>query len=221
MKSKFIVTLSLSFLVTLQSSWPKSPKNNYEEEVPAFYNIVGVAMFSGNGVGKVIQGVTNSNVSHVGLLISDAQDERKKYVSHATSAGVHITSWDKLIHDYNGLTNRGAITYRLFESKNDRMNPAIFSDYIWEYNGIKYPKNPLTLLFAALRINKNEELKKTSFFCSEYVAYMLNKIGYIDENTQSNNIQPKDFLEKTNKPISLSSGINLTPAYPAENYFAY
>ena len=76
------------------------------------YNLTGIALFSGKDVpSSVIKRLTMSHVSHVGIILSDADDENEWYCFESTGSEsevikgqyphVRITPWDTLASDYS------------------------------------------------------------------------------------------------------------------------
>lgn len=185
------------------------------------YNLIGVALFSGKDpVSTAIKRLTHSNVSHVGIILSDAKDENKWYCFESTGSAsevlkgqyphVRVTSWNSVVNDYDG-----KISYRLavFEDK-DRTDSNSVTKFVDGNDRKSYTKNPLKLIKALFRKNKDSQSKiSNTFFCSELTAKMLMDLNILKEDIPSNYL-PKDFSSKSRIP--LTSGIWLTPEFRIE-----
>jgi len=184
------------------------------------YNLVGVALFSGTDPFSYgIKVVTGSKVSHVGVILADADDENTWYCFESTGSAsevlqgkyphVRTTLWDKVVTEYDG-----KISYRLlvFEDQ-DRTEAKRVTKFVEDYDHKSYTKNPFRLLMALFRANTESRSKilKTAF-CSELTAKMLMDMGILDRGIAGNYI-PKDFTSSKNVP--LTRGITLTPEFKA------
>ncbi|OJX04032.1 MAG: hypothetical protein BGO76_06345 [Caedibacter sp. 38-128] len=190
------------------------------------YNIVGVALFSGTDpISSLIKVVTRSKISHVGIILADANDENKWYCFESTGSAsevlqgkyphVRTTAWDKVVTEYDG-----KISYRLlvFEDR-DRTDTRLVTGFVEDYNHKSYTKNPLRLLKALFKVNTESRSKclKTAF-CSELTSKMLMDMGVMDKGIAGNYI-PKDFTSK--KSITLTPGITLTPEFKVNKKKAF
>lgn len=184
------------------------------------YNVVGVALFSGaDGVSNVIKGLTNSNTSHVGIILSDPKDENKWYcfestgtVSEAMSGiypHVRLTDWNEVVGDYEG-----HISYRLCVFENmERPNPIKIGNFVEKYDGKSYTKNFSILLNALFNTNASSSKKPGTVFCSELVARMFMKLGILQPGIERNCL-PSDFeMKNLNPRVSVNDGVDFTPEY--------
>lgn len=181
------------------------------------YNLVGVALFSGQDpVSYTIKSLTHSNISHVGMILSDVKDEKKRYCFESTGSAdevikgiyphVRVTPWEEVVENYNG-----KVSYRLFVFDKGRTSPNQVTNFVEEYDGKSFTKNPLKLFKALFKANeKSNSRSLNTAFCSELTAKMLMDLGIIEENVPSNYI-PKDFSSKSS--TQLTSGIELTPEF--------
>ena len=79
------------------------------------YNLIGVALFSGDSfTSHAIKTATHSNVSHIGIILSDINDKDKLYCFESIKSGVRIIPWDSEVSDYHG-----KISYRLLLDVNE------------------------------------------------------------------------------------------------------
>jgi len=185
------------------------------------YNLIGVALFSGNDlVSQAIKAHTHSDTSHIGLILSDVNDDDKWYSFEATGSAkkvlqgrlpkVRLKEWDKVVEKYNG-----HVQYRLlvFEGQ-ERTDAARVTNFVDVYNGKPFTRNPLRLFWAAERSNPeptSEPLK--TVFCSELAAKMLIDMEILQSKTPGNFI-PRDFADDTR--LKLESGISLTGVFQEE-----
>jgi hypothetical protein len=229
LKKQKIVLTSLALLMWGSSSLKAS--DNFDEDliketfytVPhqdQRYNIVGVALFSGTDpVSSAIKVVTHSKISHVGMILADADDENKWYCFESTgSAGevlqgkyphIRTTAWDKVVTEYSG-----EVSYRLFVFEDqDRTDTGLVTEFVEDYDHKSYTKNPFRLLKALFKANTESRSKilKTAF-CSELTAKMLMDMGVMTRGI-AGNYTPKDFTSENNIP--LIAGISLTPEFKA------
>jgi len=100
----------------------------------------------------------------------------------------------------------------------ERTDSNLVTQFVEEYNGKSYTKNPLTLLGALGNLNNpsKSDVLKTAF-CSELSARMLMEFGILQEGTESNCL-PADFTSKKmdfkkKSRVTLNFGIELTPEY--------
>lgn len=182
------------------------------------YNLRGVSLGAGgDAISTGIRYATWSNYSHVGLILSDAEDETKWYCFESTGSAaevlngeyphVRITAWDKMVKDYDG-----SLSYRLFvyddEKANDSTNVTKFVD---TYNNKSYTTNPMTLIRALFGTNEKSDSEiLENVFCSELAAKMLMDLDMIEKGTASNYI-PKHFSTDSN--LSFKGKIELTPEF--------
>lgn len=202
-------------------------KNEWEYKEPEGrvngqkYNLAGIALFAGRDpISHGIETITGSKFSHVGAILSDANDDNKWFCFESTGTKgevlrgkyphVRITPWNTVVKNYNG-----KVSYRLFLYQNmKKIDSAEVTKFAEKYNGKSYTKNPFKLLKAVLKENKKSksEILKTAF-CSELVAKMLMEVGIIEEGVASNYI-PKDFTY--NRDFFLNSAVPLTPEFKAK-----
>jgi hypothetical protein len=192
--------------------------NFYFQNEQGKYNIVGVALFSGDDVvSKAIKAVTNSNISHVGLILSDTKDENKWYSFESTGSAdevmkgifphVRLTEWDRIIKEYEG-----TVDYRLFVFDNkDRTAANVVTKYVDLYDHKPYTKNIFKLFGALFKLNKQTQSEVLEdAFCSELTAQILMDLGILNQGVSGNYI-PSDFASSAYLP--LTSGVSLTPEF--------
>ncbi len=70
------------------ASSPRSRKENREDEK---YNLIGVALFSGKDpFSYAIKKLTHSKISHLGVILSDAQNENRWYCFESTGTAGEV-----------------------------------------------------------------------------------------------------------------------------------
>lgn len=220
------LTLASLLLSTMigQRSAPSSENKVSDDAADASikYNIIGVALFSGTDpFSKVIKGMTHSKTSHVGVILANSENENEWYCFESTGSvdevlngqapHVRITPWNKVVDTY-----AGKVSYRLavFEDK-ERTDSDCVTGFVHEYDQKSYTKNPIRLLKALLK--KNKEPKAGSLdtvFCSELAAKMFMDLEILEKGMAAGNYIPKDFSSQG--VITLKSGISLTPSFIAK-----
>lgn len=216
-KVRKISYVCLTLLSTLVPHISGASENVLEDKK---YNLVGVALFSGNDfASRSIKSLTDSNISHVGLILAEQNNENKWYCFESTGAAsevlrgeyphVRLTPWPKVVREYDG-----TVSYRLLVYLNaNRTSPDWVSGFVEDYNGKPYTKNPLKLVRALYGTNShsNSPVLET-VFCSELTAQMfmdcrLSPLGI------AGNCLPRDFSSEGQ--LRLEPGIELTPEFPA------
>lgn len=184
------------------------------------YNLRGVSLCSGNDPDShIIKQITRSEFSHVGIILSDVEDERVWYCFELTGSvaasfhgeypRVRIASWKDIVETYDG-----TISYRLFifdEGKDVSSKKII--NFVENNRHVSYTINPLKLIKCCLGIDEQppSECLETSF-CSELVANMLMVLNVLQAGTPGNFL-PKHFSNKSESEILLKDGIELTPEF--------
>lgn len=218
-----LASLLLSRMIGQRSAPSSENKvNDDSTETAIKYNIIGVALFSGTDpFSKVIKGMTQSKTSHVGVILANSENENEWYCFESTgSAGevlngeaphVRITPWNQVVETYDG-----KVSYRLtvFEDK-ERTDSDCVTGFVQEYDQKPYTKNPIRLLKALLRANKEPKVSSLeTVFCSELAAKMFMDLEILEKGMAAGNYIPKDF--STQGVVTLKSGISLTPAFIAK-----
>lgn len=167
-----------------------------------FLYIYAILLFSGTDyVSQVIQDITGSEYSHVGLLLKDRETDQS-YVFESTGSfsqiameyqfpQVQIHRLETVIAAYPG-----KIVQRVILNRNADLN---VEPYITPLLGTSYERHIAELLRALARDNTKEN--ETSLFCSELVAKTLRDHGLLILNRLTNNYMPKDFSEKEDQDL--------------------
>jgi len=148
-----------------------------------------ILLFNGRGfVSWLIKLATASDVSHVGMVYVIGGDV---YCWESTSMrkgadGVQISLLSNRINNYNGtvkvrhlVTERDSAFYEALK---------IFRD---EVKGRKYEQNIWELMGAAMPWRNKSNLK--TIFCSELIAEMFKRWGFLIDGFVSNEYTPNDF----------------------------
>lgn len=149
-----------------------------------------ILLFSGRGfLSELTKWTTNSVFSHVGLICQQGLFESQKLsnipdISGINKKGVQIVNINDRIIFYEG-----NVYYRGIREK-----------YLWDegiFQGFKslthlkpFCPNFFRLLGCSFPINT----KTNGWFCSELVAELFNRFGWI--NVDSSKVSPKDFVGK-------------------------
>ncbi|MCE3230302.1 MAG: hypothetical protein K0R76_1059 [Alphaproteobacteria bacterium] len=217
-KAREISYACLTFLSTLVPLAVEASEALLEDKK---YNIIGVALFSGRDpISRGIKAWTKSNVSHVGVILSEQNNENKWHCFESTGSvsevlsgqypHVRLTPWETVVREYDGTVN-----YRLFVFHyENRTNPEWVTGFVKDYNRKPYTKNPFKLLKALFRRNShsNSLVLKTAF-CSELTAKMLMDCRIAPLGIAANYL-PADFSSE--RQLRLEPGIELV----SDEFFA-
>ncbi len=198
-----------------KNDWEEEPQGQMEDQK---YNLMGVALFSGkDAISYGIKKASHSKFSHVGVILSNANEEDDWYCFESTGSRdevlkgeyphVRTRPWEEVVQDYEG-----KVSYRLFVFQDrDRADSDEVTTFMEKYDGKSYTKNPVRLVKSLFDLNKKSksEVLKT-VFCSELVAQMLMELGIL-ENGSAGNYIPKDFSSQGY--VELPSGVTLTPEF--------
>ncbi|MFH1370374.1 MAG: hypothetical protein ABII09_03695 [Planctomycetota bacterium] len=149
-----------------------------------------IVLFNGRGViSDVIGFFTRSKMSHVGMIVRTSYQVDILEADWGKSVkGVQLNPFGEKCREY-----KGEIFIRFLNCERDRLWFEQLHKFISEHRGTSYEKGLgliLELLGAALRINRHNE---HNLFCSELLASIFKRWGYLPPNVASNNYQPKDF----------------------------
>jgi len=161
--------------------------------------------------GNLIEYITGSKYSHVGIIIRDPKflNQQKKglYIlesgwedfpdveDNEYKLGVELEEFDKVFNTYD----KGNIYWRKLNCKRD----AHFYKNLTEAHSIVhnrlYDTIPTDWIKAALKINKGDTQKKTKFWCSALVAYIYTYLGLLPKNIPWTLISPKMLSSESNE----------------------
>jgi hypothetical protein len=159
----------------------------------------GVGLFSSADlVGAVIRTLTASNWSHCGLILMDEKDQTR-FCFESTGAAsqifqgivpqVQISLWDDTAKNYNG-----SVAERQFIFKDQQPESADIVQYVRKYLGTTYQRDLSVLIESIRSENTDKDTTLDGLFCSEMVAHMLMKLGYLDKNFKGvDNYVPRNF----------------------------
>ena len=175
-----------------------------------------IVLFGGKGfISWVIQKVTKSEYSHVGMIIRiDGFDFVALWESttlndtpdiyHKKRKGVQIVQLSERLKGYKGKV----VVRMLHDFEFGEEQEKILADLRKEVNNAPYEKNWLSLAKSALDktfVGKNKKKDLSSLFCSELVAEAYMRLGLIEDNQVSSEYTPADFSEK--EDIKLLKGV--------------
>ncbi len=209
----------------LKIAQPKAfqDKTDYKTHEPAYLKeerdliagkkltLAGILPFRGGDVvGDTICALTNSQWSHTGAKVVD--QEGLEYCFECTGAAdeilkenmwpqVQIHKLDDVVANYNG-----NVGYRPIHTAAE--NNADVTTYVHSWLGIPYEERPLDLIRSIGDWNKEEHDK--SMFCSQMVALLLKKVGYLPNGPDAklaDNYIPRDFGMQ--ESLALSGGAQL------------
>ncbi len=185
---------------------------------PSKYDFIGVALFSGNDpFSHLIKVATESKFSHVGIILADLDDKGRLYCFEATgSVGevlhfqyphTRLTVFNQVVEDYNG---KISFRYAIINDA-EEVDRQVVTEFVKTYDHMSYTKNPLKLLKALFKLNKDpkKSVLKT-VFCSELLAKMLMDTGVLPLGAPANYV-PKDFSARGH--VNFKKGITLSREY--------
>lgn len=195
---------------------PLTSNASYLEEAMALikgktFTLDAVTLFAARDlIGAGIRGLTASDHSHCGLRLRDQDGTLYSFEStgsahdilfeHA-SPQVQIHLWDRVVEDYDG-----GVRFRLFTfEEGNEPDTQLLTDLVTHLLGTPYESRPLELIDAIRGKNTSDNVK--SIFCSELIAYLLQKLGYISEKRFANNYVPRNFCDK--QDLTLKKGATL------------
>ena len=159
----------------------------------------GVGLFSSADlVGATIRTLTASNWSHCSLILMDEKDQTRfcfestgaaTQIFHGVVPQVQISLWDNTAKSYNGSVAERQL---IFKDKQPESTDVV--QYVKKYLGTTYQRD-LSVLKEALRSeNTDQDTTLDGLFCSELVAHMLMKLGYLEKSFKSaDNYVPRNF----------------------------
>ena len=162
-----------------------------------------VIAFSGNGLtSSVIKLVTRSDISHVGIVLSKAEDGRI-YIIESTSLlttpdavtgelhkGVQIQYLSDRIRDYDGEV------YHVPLIKNLK-NPNDMIAWLIQKHEEQIPYDTMQAIGSALdifiRLHNEEDF--SSLFCSELITKALQLGGVVPKSINASEMHPEDVMQ--------------------------
>lgn len=168
----------------------------------------GVLLFCGRDpVSRLVQALTVSRYSHVGLWLEGA--DRRQYcfestgslsdvVLHSTPPCVQLNLLPDVVSSYCGL-----VRSRVIRSP-ERVD---VSDFVYSKVGTSYETHLSSLVRALARTNTTDG--SDSYFCSELVAAALHAGRCLDAAARSaDNYLPRDFA-RASQNLKLCAGVTL------------
>lgn len=193
-----------------QTAFEKAQKKLIENK---HLNLHGIAMFRGlNAAGQFIGILTHSPVSHIALDLVDEDGQHYLYestgspreVQHFILPQVQIRPWDPQNPDYAGHVWTRALFFEPgYEPRADQV-----TELVKNYLGRPYETDMFELFGSvpsvvgkATRtvgyfVPFRPKASDNALFCSELVALILKKLGYLDEVTVPHHCLPKHFYKK-------------------------
>lgn len=143
-----------------------------------------ILIMSGTKFGKIISSVTKGDFSHVGLVFKE-----RKYIEALTS-GVQATSTLQIqVKDKEKIK-----ILRPTAFKNNKLKEACIVKILEEANPNRYRK--YNYKGAVTSVLKKEFIKTNkTFFCSELVALIYQKIGLSLFEKEPEKVNPNDFVK--------------------------
>lgn len=162
-----------------------------------------IVLFSGNGfISKMIKWITNSEWSHIGIVINIEEYDFVTVLESTTLSnlpdlqtgeyvkGVQLVPLSARIAKYDGKI----AVRQLIRSDDGSVDTRSLMDFRREIIGRKYESSEAELIKSAT-IGTNEE-DLGSLFCSELVAECYQRMGVLTEHKPSNEYTPADFAKQ-------------------------
>lgn len=170
-----------------------------------------IVLFSGSGpISRLIQLATRSKWSHIGMIICDHVNDLMLIMESTTLSklkdidtgiarvGVQIVPLSLRIAQYEG-----DIALRKVHTPRTPTMLEHFRAARQEFKGRPYEESKLELARSALgSLGDNTEEDLSSIFCSELVAEMWQRFGWLDEVQPSNAYDPRNFADQGTDAIS-------------------
>jgi hypothetical protein len=161
-----------------------------------------ILLCSGNGLfSQLIQDFTNSEWSHIGMLIKFPILDILMVAESMEGVGVRIYPLSKYLEKYDG---KLAI-FRHSNFNNDGFDESKLLRLVFERQGDKYDKNEIArIFFRNLRHwffmdkifkFKNKIVKNSKDICSEFIAYIFIKFKIEPPYSSFGVITPSDFAK--------------------------
>jgi hypothetical protein len=190
-------------------------------EIKAKLDTGDVFLFSADFlISRVIQVVTHSAFSHVGM-VARYPDESGKLCfwecttfdqlidksDHELHAGVRLVSLDKLLAIYANYVP-GGFTVRLLKADRTPDFREAFANFVKQVDARPMVSEPGMMLHwlegKLLSLTSSE----ASFFCSQLIADTYQRLGLLPEDRPANAYAPRDFSMQ-NAGLTLLSGASL------------
>lgn len=163
-------------------------------------------------VGMIVRDISCAGCEDVGVCMLEAGYESfPDVVENKKIYGVQLSNLEKVLNTYDDTGRDGYVYYRSLEYDRDQAFNEQTRKSIEPVYGKPYDLLPQDWLKSAFNIEKGNETRTNTFWCSALVAYMYDKYGFIDRQTPWTIIQPTQFSYYEGKQIELNSKINLLP----------
>lgn len=193
------------------------PKLNYNNIKKSYNNIKKdldtgdlVLFCSSDYIGKVIRKFSNYYFSHCGIIIRHNNqlyvlecdmDSNYDFITQKEDKyGVHLVSLDDKLKDYTG----NIFGYCKLEKNN--INELKLNNIINECQNIEFNNNVFAWYSSRLKNNNisNFLKNKNRMFCSEFVAYVYQKLGILKQNNLPNMYTIEDLQSNKYNNIMFS-----------------
>lgn len=175
----------------------------------------------------IIEKFTKSKFSHVGMIVRDIKcgkcsdigvcmlesgyEDFPDVVENKQIYGVQLANLDKVLSAYGGGGRSGFVYYRKLDCIRGKSFDKTTQRKIEPVYGKPYDLLPQDWLKSAFHIEKGNERRTGTFWCSALVAYMYDQYGFIDRHTPWTIIQPTQFSYYEGKQLPLIEQIKLEP----------
>lgn len=175
----------------------------------------------------IIEKFTNSKFSHVGMIVRDIScgdcedvgiclfesgyESFPDVVEHKRIYGVQLSNLDEVLNLYDKGGTRGQVYYRRLTCDRSDAFSTTIRECVNQVYGKPYDMLPQDWIKSAFDIVEGNEQRTKTFWCSALVAFLYDKLGFIDRQTPWTIIQPTQFSFYEGKQLSFCSTITLEP----------
>ena len=164
-------------------------------------------------VGMVVRDISCGDCADVGLcMLESGYESFPDVVTDKKIYGVQLAELDKVLSTYMDDGGRsGYVYYRKLDCERDDKFASKTKQYIESVYGKPYDMLPQDWVKSAFDIEKGNERRTGTFWCSALVAYMYDNYGFIDQHTPWTIIQPTQFSYYEGRQLPLAESVALAP----------
>lgn len=164
-------------------------------------------------VGIVVRDISCKDCSNIGICLFESGYENfPDVIENRDIYGVQLARLESVFDTYLGINkNRGYAYYRKLKTPLNKKQVLAIKSCIEEVYGKPYDLLPQDWLKSAFHINKGNEQRTQTFWCSALVAYVFDKLGVVKRDTPWTIIQPTQFSFYEGKQLTFINDFQLEP----------
>ena len=172
------------------------------------------SMFS--HVGMVVRNIKCGDVEDVGIcLLESGYEAFPDVVDKKIIYGVQLSRLSEVFDTYIDSEARGGYAYY---RKLNYDRPDTFDEDVRKLVESVYDKPydmlPQDWIRSAFHLHGGNQTRTNTFWCSALLAYVYEKLGFLNEEVKWTTIQPTQFSYHEGKQLELNSKIDLEPEIP-------